>query len=704
MNRHSKKHRAAMVSSIAVLVTTLSACGTRHATVFDYHRVDSRAEAGSTHVAVQMIAPWEQYVDAMSANFSMDEKTALASVLPSTLLFTRKVLDANQVGVRLAPPTSSTSLSRTTSVDAEGKETTISEQTQKKDPGDVSKVTPEAGIAGDRTAGGIAGIDLVKEDLDSDPFLKHQVALALKQEVALLNRQAKNAALRHGMVPYIIRMQISLMPNARRQPYDTDVYTSIFYRDGYEKVGDTPLKTPYVMPMLVSDNLEAALQSRSIDQLRKRTFALNLLFKGFGANLDAQRFNEQFENAFGRDMNSLMTVSRASDNTLRARLGAQLTPSSQYAMVTRHHYISFVLLVDERYARHMEEHGMAPTMALVTRTDMTDAEKGDKLRNRTALEIQDALDAIRTDFGIPEYQATALRGLVPMMQRNQYAEFMQQAKQLINSPEALWASLVGLMNGASFQSASFDLPKLPTMELDTQQALLLADNGTHTEVALRGSNLVTKQLSATLDFQNYSLSSGSAKVQGDTLTLQFPSLAQWGLVTAKDNEAQTCDGSVKLKVSAVGKSWTTSVGIAKSLSLSFSQGKRSQTSGGTKCRYLKISKKPAKTAASFSINNAVGVLLSNKGKGSLKLSVKIEEVDKRPATEHIVITLEGADVGDFTGEGVTKLTGNRIKVTKTTDIVLNLSRLQPGFQVTVKAADKDEKTRDSFSLPIVGVS
>src|SRR4030095_2771655 len=73
------------------------------------------------------------------------------------------------------------------------------------------------------------------------------------------------------------------------------------------------------------------------------------------------------EQVLGRDLNSLLTVARLSENTLRIRIGAVQEATANYAMVPRNHNITLLLMVPE---------GSPPLMELASRTELVDADTG----------------------------------------------------------------------------------------------------------------------------------------------------------------------------------------------------------------------------------------------------------------------------------------------------------------------------------------
>src|SRR5262245_66686640 len=63
-----------------------------------------QAAAGSAHVAVLSVAPWEEYIASLQPNFPMDEARALKESLPDTLRAERQLSDVLGIGVKLALP------------------------------------------------------------------------------------------------------------------------------------------------------------------------------------------------------------------------------------------------------------------------------------------------------------------------------------------------------------------------------------------------------------------------------------------------------------------------------------------------------------------------------------------------------------------------------------------------------------------------
>jgi hypothetical protein len=68
-------------------------------------------------------------------------------------------------------------------------------------------------------------------------MLRYSVATALFQEVNLLNRYVKDAARRRHYDPYVVRMQITLLPRAHREPYDAYTTVAFFHQQSKPACG-----------------------------------------------------------------------------------------------------------------------------------------------------------------------------------------------------------------------------------------------------------------------------------------------------------------------------------------------------------------------------------------------------------------------------------------------------------------------------------
>jgi hypothetical protein len=232
-------------------LATLAALGLVACRTEGFHRetraIDQR-DAGVVHVTVLAVAPWSHYVDALSPRFSMTADEAVGRVVRDT----RQSFESSQSSV-------------STGVSATEKPSTYGAPTG-----------PDAIKASNFTA-------LPDRLKGPDAMMEVWTANSLYQEVQILNRVLRDAVIPTGFRPYLVRLQVSLMPRRRHQPYDA--YTtlpffapeaapsgavarrevappSVSLRDA-GTTGSPGGTGPVVLPLLVTDNLESSLVSRS---------------------------------------------------------------------------------------------------------------------------------------------------------------------------------------------------------------------------------------------------------------------------------------------------------------------------------------------------------------------------------------------------------------------------------------------------------
>lgn len=315
-------------------------------------RFESQPEAGTGHMAVLAVGPWEEYVTDLQPGFTLKPDDALKQAGPTTAAMERKLLDMLKVVARVATPSTSVTSTRTSTSDAvtdeTGKTTTTgdvkNETIDKKEPGTAPDFTPT--LPGDKSAAALDGIEEItgqKPALGAAALAQYNLATALMQEVKLLNRYVKDATQRDGYRPYLVRMQVSLMPSVRNAPYDAYSTISFFPpEDASALAGRQAL--PAVVPLLVTDDMEAALTSDSAELVRQYALAISALIRGFAARGEVEKYTDELVTTIARDFNSLYSVARQTDNSIRVRMGARLHSSRNYFMVPQTHNITLLLL------------------------------------------------------------------------------------------------------------------------------------------------------------------------------------------------------------------------------------------------------------------------------------------------------------------------------------------------------------------------
>jgi hypothetical protein len=552
-------------------------------------------DVASAHIAVLSVAHWEDYVDALQPTFKLSPEDALKKVLPTTTREEQKLLDALQASLRIALPRSSDS-TKTTTTPKEGTTTTATEE---RGPGNLADVATGASIVQGRKASDLAGFG-IEGDLGLDPMMQYRTATSLYQEVQLLNRYVRNAARLRGYAPYMVRVQISLMPESRDKPFDALTNLAFFtgpdpiesgrgaaapaaemtlrYKERYK-----PLEVSYVIPLLVTDSVESAMRSRTEDIVRQFVVAVGAMVQGFGGAAESQRLKDDLERTLGREFNSLLTVGRLSHNTVRVRLGAvrrvqDRDGKSRYSMVPQTHCVTLLLLVPLKDRKCPEQ------MHLVARTTFSDVvsgveltagpdkvwkheldKQGDKYNWTGDLNQEDvnllmlwARDDLYTEY-VRELDRIVEERLVPKV-RERYAHARFNAdevdrqieilwRRVRDDQDSIWTDLVSLNAGSRHDFVKFDLPE-PLKPWLPPQAVPLVDDGKKAIAAVRGGkDLRASRIRARLTVNDPRTSSPTegdnflyadsveVKDGGSAMSLTFPSLKALGFLEAPKKKA-----------------------------------------------------------------------------------------------------------------------------------------------------------------------
>ena len=162
-------------------------------------------DVASVQVAVQSVAPFDDYVESLQPHFAMDEKTALSEAVPLTRTQGTAEFAALQASLTARGQDITSTKSRVTDTDATGTKVT-SKDTEAKQPGALSDVAgAPADIARTLAAPLPAGETVV------DPSLKYAAATALMQRVALMSNYVRDAAVKLQTKPYLVRLLVTVI-------------------------------------------------------------------------------------------------------------------------------------------------------------------------------------------------------------------------------------------------------------------------------------------------------------------------------------------------------------------------------------------------------------------------------------------------------------------------------------------------------------
>ncbi|CAG0993017.1 hypothetical protein ANRL3_02908 [Anaerolineae bacterium] len=369
---HKQRYLIIFLSALTAMMLLSSCCTTTS-------RIKYRDEVGSVLLSVNSVGRWEQVADAMRPNFNLaNGDAALSKVLPATARIQQQILEAFGLSLGLGLPqsfresmvtrtasenqTSTVTGEQTTSVATSSEEST-SKSTATKKPGAAPTAPSGIPASGEFPSGITPG-----NDLGIDPLLQYRAAASLYQAVQLMNREVELAAKRKNYVPYMVRMQLATIPYRPHLPYDIHAKVAFFPARktlDFEEA-DKNTKLPYVVPLIVTDNLEQTIKSRAAEVARQLGLAVSLMVEGVGGNLGSNWEEHSRELKRAADLNSLLTVARLSDNVIYIRLGAANEATGDKSMIGRTYDIALLLLVPEDYFKKKNTADLGPSESTTT--------------------------------------------------------------------------------------------------------------------------------------------------------------------------------------------------------------------------------------------------------------------------------------------------------------------------------------------------
>jgi hypothetical protein len=676
--------------------------------LYNPRQVSTLEEAGSTHMAVLSVAPWATYRDAIQPQFALTADGALQQVLPNTADYQQQILEAFAFRLKAGLPSTSTSATTLTHRETGLAPTVKSDVTQTVAPGDASKIdlgpAPTSG-----SASGLPGSAL-GTPLGFDPMMKYWAALALYQEVQLVNRYLRDAAISASYAPYLVRLQVTFMPRTRDEPYD--VYSTISFfggdfpdhvvyprrhwwqrprlpsaqalvdslgKEGPPWTGASSPDGVRIIPLLVTDDIETAIESRSVERVQQFALALEAMIQGVSAAADVQNSYDKLQAVVAHNYNSQFTVARASENTLRVRFGAAQQAAAHYAAIPQTHNVTLLVLVPKADLKCNPPR----YVHLVSKMTMLDAKTGEELpAPGTELDaIRKALRQHGITWNLDDEQVSLLSRCVFA---NDYRAFVQ----IIGDPnnhglggmhfrDALWTDLATLHGLNQYQTAIFELPvHEPRILLDPQTPVVMDDKKCGMTATIGGAtdispNELTARLKVTLKF----------KADDKPVDFSLPATA------LTFNEAANQLVATFASVAASGK---TLVGQPTIELIKFPDSAEGSSTKLKTFPCLYILKTPAPT---FDLaTSASSVRADSQGRGKLQVHLTITKTEKG-----VTLTLKGADVASVTPvpDGILstdKEDPSKLVVKKSGVITLDLYNLSPTEKVILGATDETAKT------------
>jgi hypothetical protein len=467
--------------SIAVCASLTSGCAVKEPKpVQAIYR--AQEDAGTVEIAVQSVAPFEEYVDQLQPRFTLTADAAYQAAITDTQLEELRALRSLAFSLGISFPTVTLSRSSTTTTENGASKTTSSETKSR-----ASGAPPNAP---EPPTGSLPEAFTVQSGLGVDAALRYRAASALMQEVALLSTYVKDAAVRANTIPFVVRLLATVFPSSRRAPYDvysaiaffaTDPKPTVYGRGGFEEyariynTGDPPLEAlrqlahsprcegepVEVVPLFVTDNVESSVLTSG----RENQSGLGVGLSGTVANLGVSASGRSKTSASvrtaGRDLNSLVTIGRASANTLEARFGAAAVEGT-YQTQPRTYSVTALTLMPTTELPNSDLALPCRSVRFTARSAFRHADTGTELPSASASWLGEEAVKTLSDVGLavaPIYSKNLSEALFEGTFDHLAAIFPPAERRAAIAPlQRAWPRLVSLTRRTGQSAGSFEVP------------------------------------------------------------------------------------------------------------------------------------------------------------------------------------------------------------------------------------------------------
>ena len=373
----AKVRSSILIAASASLL--LAACGSTPL-LSDERRVEHSEDAANVFVSAYPAIPWTAIASKLEPkhNLTMADARALAAVTTQAQVSQFLSTFSASLGLSLPLRTNSS----LTTIDAAGTLATTGTRTV---------AAPTVPATATQTTG-ITDASLVA-DLTKGPFAfgldgatQLHAATGIYQLAQILDNQISSSLAPHGYEAHLITFQVNLQPSGRNLPYDAYVNLSLFPAPWTKAIHTTTsnagsadsLPPVIVYPLVITDAMESANVGKSIEVVRQAALQLSGIVSNVGLGGSLAGGTDRLDALLGSDRNSLVTVGRVSDHTLRIRLGAAQQGSRKLALVPSTHNISVVVFTKSDEAKadlHIDK------LAIVTQTELVDVDSGKALES-----------------------------------------------------------------------------------------------------------------------------------------------------------------------------------------------------------------------------------------------------------------------------------------------------------------------------------
>jgi len=704
MERPARRARLVRPLLLGITVLMLSACqlapvrepiDTSHITV---------DQIGAVRVSVLSVAPWSSYANALQPHFDLDSATALKQAVPTTRLQALSYLRQTTATLGVGLPTK-TNTAETTTTDGE----TSTNQTEKTEPGTPPSVTAPTPPEKQQGQPALKQVDTTPSTLGLEPRLQYQAATSLYQEVQILNRYILDVAQRSGYDPYLVRLQIALMPQRRNLPLDTYVNLTFFASDGSEEA--TP-KSTLVVPLVATDSHEDTLASQTAQAIRAIGASLKSL-QQVGVGIDVGNLSQNLEELVGHNINSTFGLGRLSDNSIRVRVGA-LQGAKGFSMVPRTESVTILVMVPKAKAESNNPHDRL--IHVISMSQFVDTNTGVGLQTKLITHDEQDVQTLRADYLPPPPEKKDLKRVRNRsisddkfgtwwnyVLENRLDKFSKELDELVcdelqagplyctngkyRYKEQLWAEIASLQLGYTVDTLRFEVPRTPPAELFPEQAVVLTDDGARFAYArvYYGAGLRSSDLCAALRIPRREAKPGG---QASLLAAQQISLDGGGRQAVFRFDSLAALG---LAPSAPAQGNGLELLVAQDPSTSECWKKFAKASDSTAFKYstvdYRLQPTTATQSAGFTIAAATGFLTP--AQDTTSSLVLVIEPDTVGPTRRVTVDVRGANISSAK-VGKTAITplGTRVDVDlgwppKRRDLALVLKGVVVGESVSV---------------------
>ena len=672
---------------------------------------DSAEKAANVYVAAYPAVPWDEISDQLDPKHNLTIEQARGLAVQTTQLQVSQFLSTFAAGLAIGLPQRATI--GTQLLNADGSTTTTGSRstgsgTPPASSGMASSPITDAALAGDLSKGpAVVGVD-------GSTLLT--AATALYQQAKILDNQIAKAIRPKGYRAHLITLQVNLQPVRRDLPYDTFINVSFAPGTWMEALATSPttqkpvaslMPAVIIYPLIITDALEASSTGRSIEQIRQAALSIAGVAGVVGVNAGVAGGSDTLDSTVNLDKNSLVTVGRVNDSTLRIRLGAANGGVRKFTMVPRTYNVSMVVLTRDIDAAHMIE-----SLSVVTRSTLRDATTGEPLERGAALnrgdlvtrvnslveeywskfygtcdgsvEAPDApskLTKIEDSAGDGTKTATVANPALILLRALDSGDYAM-VKQCLAVPDTdkltkertvtlrrLLARLMEQQESSRYSLIQVPLSEYSVAEVPPDQFAVASDDGKEMQVVVRGGKGLSSKVIATLAVTNQ---------LGKTLALQPSSI----VVSGGSAVALTFPSPTALKVTPtvtpLSVSFQDSRKVMSARTYEIANGSEPKAPPGN----------PARATSSIIVADSAGI-------GQLNLVVGAV-----PSGKAVLLQVTGADVRQDVAIGAPSAGSKGVAVTAEAVTTLRLGNLTPGVPVVISATVGGEATGTPLRLTV----